>query len=83
MYYVYRIQSRAHPAKTYTGWTTDLRSRLRAHNSACCDATKPFMPWKLVFYASFESKQLAQRFERYLKTGSGQAFGNKRLWQAT
>ena len=35
------------------------------------------MPWKLVFYAAFESLELAQDFEQYLKTGSGHAFTKK------
>jgi hypothetical protein len=31
-------------------------------------------------YLCFEDDRRAVDFERYLKTGSGQAFANKRLW---
>ena len=31
-------------------------------------------------YLCFQDDQRAVDFERYLKTGSGQAFANKRLW---
>jgi hypothetical protein len=34
-------------------------------------------PWKVKFYAAFETLELAQAFERYLKSGSGHAFGKK------
>jgi hypothetical protein len=32
-------------------------------------------------YLAFESRDLARRFERYLKSGSGHAFENRHLWQ--
>jgi len=31
-------------------------------------------------YLSFQDDRRAVEFERYLKTGSGQAFASKRLW---
>jgi len=42
-------------------------------------ATKRFLPCKLVTYLAFNSKKLAIKFERYLKTGSGFAFRNRHL----
>jgi hypothetical protein len=38
-----------------------------------------YFPWKVVTYLYFQGDQRAVEFERYLKTGSGQAFANKRL----
>jgi putative endonuclease len=35
------------------------------------------LPWKLKFYAAFETVELAQRFEQYLKSGSGHAFSKR------
>ncbi len=80
MYYVYRIQSVGHLDKAYTGFTSDLNQRIQSHNKGSNRSTAPFRPWKLVFYSAFDSKELALSFERYLKTGSGKAFGEKRLW---
>jgi putative endonuclease len=34
-------------------------------------------------YIAFETKHDALAFEKYLKSGSGQAFANKRLWTST
>jgi len=38
-------------------------------------------PFKIAWYAAFESKELALTFEKYLKSSSGSAFRNKRLLQ--
>ena len=80
MFYVYHIRSAAFPRRVYTGFTEDLRQRLRNHNDGCCDFTRPFRPWELVFYAAFTDRSKALEFETYLKSGSGIAFSRKRLW---
>lgn len=46
-------------------------------------ATRPHLPWRLVFYAAFETLQQAKDFELYLKSGSGKAFAYKRLVSET
>jgi len=81
MFYVYRLESKIDPKRNYVGFSSDLKQRLTDHNRGHCDATRPFRPWRIIFYAAFESERQARDFERYLKTGSGKAFGNKRLWQ--
>ncbi len=78
MYYAYILRSEKIPIR-YTGSTSDLRRRIAEHNSGLSRATKPYLPWKLIFYAAFESRLLAERFEEYLKSGSGKAFAQRRL----
>ena len=80
MYYVYRIQSVSFTERFYIGFTADLRKRIEAHNAGKNTSTAPFRPWRLMFYAAFDEEQRARDFELYLKTGSGHAFANKRLW---
>jgi predicted GIY-YIG superfamily endonuclease len=80
MYYVYLNQSTSHPDQRYIGFTEDLKSRLTAHNAGESKHTAKFCPWELVVYHAFKDKRKAQEFEYYLKTGSGKAFANKRLW---
>ncbi|WP_138433144.1 GIY-YIG nuclease family protein [Winogradskyella algicola] len=63
----------------YTGFTTNIDNRLKAHNNKEVLYTKSRLPIKLVNLIEFENKQKAYDFERYLKTGSGIAFRNKRL----
>ena len=80
MYYVYRIQSERDESRFYTGFTEDLKKRIKAHNKGSNKSTAPYRPWELVFYTAFDQRERALEFERYLKTGSGKAFARKRLW---
>ncbi len=52
----------------YTGWTTDLKKRLRAHNEKRgAKYTKNRTPVTLVYYETFETKQEALRREYAIK----------------
>jgi predicted GIY-YIG superfamily endonuclease len=63
----------------YYGYSSDLRKRFTEHNDGFVIATKPHIPWKLVWYCAFETEKQAKNFEKYLKSGSGKAFSYKRL----
>ena len=80
MYYVYLIQSLSFPKQRYIGATDDLRKRLTEHNAGKSLHTSKYKPWELINYIAFANKKATFNFEDYLKTGSGQAFANKRLW---
>jgi putative endonuclease len=80
MYYVYLIESDHIPGRRYVGLTSDLRRRLHDHNAGKSPYTAKYKPWRLVTYIAFSSRKKAEEFERYLKSGSGHAFANKRLW---
>jgi len=80
MHYVYLIESTAVSRARYTGYTDDLKQRLRDHNEGKNVSTASRRPWQLKTYLGFSSKRQALAFERYLKSGSGHAFSNKRLW---
>jgi predicted GIY-YIG superfamily endonuclease len=80
MYYVYLLRSKNFPDKTYKGFTKDLKVRLQDHNSGKSKHTSKYLPWELVSYHAFASEERAREFEYYLKTGSGKAFANKRLF---
>jgi len=74
MKYVYLIESESYPARHYTGSTVDLRRRMSDHNSGQSAHTSKYMPWKLAAYFAFADAHKADRFETYLKSGSGRAF---------
>jgi len=79
MFYTYIIQSQLNQ-KFYRGYTElDPNDRLKFHNKGTVPATKENRPWKLVWFAGFETKQKALNFEKYLKSGSGHAFSIKRF----
>lgn len=80
MFYTYILQSLSKPSQRYVGHTEDLRQRVAEHNAGKCPHTSKFLPWKLKVYIAFESIEQAQRFEKYLKSGSGRAFANRHFW---
>lgn len=80
MFYVYLLRSEPFPEQRYIGFSTDLKKRIAAHNAGNSIHTSKFRPWELVSYHAFADKRQAQAFEHYLKSGSGKAFANKRLW---
>ena len=74
MFYAYILQSLSNPVQLYRGHTADLKARLVEHNAGKCPPTSKYTPWKIKFYAAFETPALANQFELYLKSGSGHAF---------
>jgi putative endonuclease len=80
MFYVYLLVSVADPTQRYVGFTTDLKQRVKAHNEGASVHTSKYKPWQLVTYMAFDEERRAREFEYYLKSGSGRAFANKRLW---
>ena len=77
MYHVYLLKLK--DKSIYTGSTPNLKKRLQNHQNGLVESTKHLRPMRLVWYCEFSDRLKALRFERYLKTGSGQAFRNKRL----
>ena len=63
----------------YTGCTNNLEGRIKRHNKGQIRFTKTKLPVELITYIVFSDKYKAYDFEKYLKSGSGIAFRNKRL----
>jgi putative endonuclease len=80
MHYVYLLQSDGVPGHRYVGLSANLKRRVDEHNSGKSAHTAKYKPWHLVTYVAFSDGAKAKRFEQYLKSGSGHAFANKRLW---
>ena len=66
MYFVYLLVSDDN--RTYTGYTSDLKQRLRDHNAGKSGYTRG-KKWHLVYYEAYASKEDAVRRERRLKDG--------------
>ena len=77
-YYVYILQSLKNN-NFYIGYTSDLKKRLEEHNSGSSQATKPFIPYKLIFYEAFLNRIDAKNREVYLKSGYGRKTINKMI----
>lgn len=63
----------------YIGCTSNLRERIKRHESGNVPATKDRLPIKLTTYFAFDDKYRAFNFEQYLKSGSGRAFLKRHL----
>ena len=72
-YYAYVIYSPAYE-RYYKGHCGELKSRLRWHNSGKTKATKPYRPWKLIYYEEFGTRQEAIEREVYFKTAAGRRY---------
>ena len=48
-----------------------MKSRFKSHNNGESQATKPFRPYKLIFYEAFLNEKDAKNREEYLKGGYG------------
>lgn len=70
MYYFYILRSQKN-GKLYLGSTPDLKERLKSHNNGENQATKPNVPYELIFYSGFQDKQDAINCEQYFKTSAG------------
>lgn len=76
-HYVYLLKCA--DGKTYTGCTGNLKQRIQAHKAGKVEFTKFRLPIELITCIAFSDKTKAFQFEKYLKSGSGKAFSNKRF----
>jgi putative endonuclease len=72
--YVYILKSRVTAERFYVGLTDDLERRIAEHNEGKTSSTRDDLPLKIASYFWFENADVAERFEKYLKSGSGRAF---------
>lgn len=70
MYYVYILFSEK-DGKLYTGYTPDLKERIKKHNFGYVLATKNRRPLKFIYYESYLVQSDAKRREKFLKGGKG------------
>ncbi len=81
MHYVYILQSINDQNRVYVGCTSNLKKRLTTHNAGSSPHTAKYRPWELPVYVGFANKASAVAFEKYLKSGSGRVFVDRRLLQ--
>ena len=70
MHYCYILRSLKN-GKLYIGSAPDLKTRFKSHNSGENKATKPNIPYELIFYSGFKNKDDAINCEQYFKTTAG------------
>jgi len=70
MNYVYILKSKE-TKKLYTGFSSNLKLRIKKHFARGVYSTKRMGTLSLIFYESFLTKSDAIRREKYLKTTKG------------
>ena len=79
MYYVYVLKSQKWN-KPYFGITSDLKKRLKGHNSANTKSTRYGIPWKLVYFEAYlDRKDAIERESQLKKYSSAFGFLKKRI----
>ena len=69
MFYVYIL--RLNNNQLYTGYTSDLKRRLKEHRSGQSTFTAERLPVELIHYEAYSLESDARRRERFLKTTEG------------
>ena len=70
MYFVYVLRS-LKDFNNYVGLTTDLTRRIRDHNYGKVGSTKSRGPFELIYFEEYDNKNLAEKRERFFKSGKG------------
>jgi putative endonuclease len=68
MWYFYVLQSSRDHNYFYEGSTNDLRRRLKDHNEGNSPSTKPYRPFRLVYYEAYRSEFAARIRESSVKS---------------
>ena len=77
MFYVYVLKS-TKDNNLYTGYTNDLKRRLVEHNSGKNISTKSRIPFELIYYEAYKSREDATQREKMLKEYGKSLGGLKR-----
>jgi len=78
MFYVYVLLS-LKDHNLYIGFSSDLKQRIKSHNSGKVASTKSRRPLKLIYYEAYVSEKDTLGREKFLKSGSGLRFLKKQL----
>ncbi|HNM31512.1 MAG TPA: GIY-YIG nuclease family protein [Chitinophagales bacterium] len=73
MFFVYVLSSKK-TKSLYKGQTEDLENRLKTHNAGKVKSTKAYIPWEIVYYEEFSTREEAVSREKMLKSGIGRQY---------
>ena len=77
-FYIYILRS-LKDKKFYTGYTSNLKKRLEAHQKGLVHSTKNRLPVELVYFEGCINQQDATNREKYLKTTYGKRYLKNRI----
>ncbi len=71
MFYYFYILKSLKNGKLYLGQSSQLKERVISHNKGLNKATKPNIPYELIFFSGFRKEKDAIKTEKYYKTTAG------------
>jgi len=78
MYYTYVLKSIEFDYH-YIGLTSNLEKRLGEHNSGKTQSNKHYKPFQLIYFEEAETRDIARKREKYLKSAAGRRYLQKKL----
>ena len=72
-FFIYVLFSEMHK-QLYIGQTNNLERRFEQHNQGRVNSTKPYRPYKLIYFEQVDSKTKAIKREKELKLTGGRRF---------
>ena len=63
----------------YKGHCQNIEERLTQHNSGMTISIKKYIPFKVVYFEEFESREEAIKREKYFKSAAGRRFLKTKL----
>lgn len=78
MFYIYILKSKI-DNKLYTGFSKDLKKRIKDHDNGNVDSTRKRRPLELIYYEAYSEKSLALKREKFLKTTKGKSQLRKQI----
>ena len=79
-YFTYVLYSQKF-GRYYKGHCESLNRRLAWHNAGKTKSTRPYRPWKIIYYERFETREEAIARERYFKTAAGRKYLGQKIKQ--
>ncbi len=78
MFFAYVIKRVDHDY-FYKGHCEDLEQRLKQYNAGYTESIKKWIPFKIIYFESFETREEAIRQEKYFKSAAGRRFLKNKL----
>ena len=78
MFYIYILKSII-DQQFYTGFSSNLRKRIREHHLGNVISTKNRRPLELIYYEVYQNKDNALKREKFLKTTKGKSQLKKQI----
>lgn len=76
--FFYILRSLSRSDRYYVGVTPNVVDRLTAHNEHLANTAR-YRPWRMNVILEFATEEIALRFAKYFKSGSGRAFAKKQF----